>query len=51
MKMSFMGEDVDTLPRERLIEVIRLLHRELESTRSTLRATIDIHRAAREAQC
>lgn len=46
MKMCFMGEDVDSLPRERLIEIIRLLHREVESTRSILRSTININRAA-----
>jgi hypothetical protein len=50
MKMYWMGEDVETLHRDVLMEIIRHLHKEVESTRSILRATIDIDRAAREAQ-
>lgn len=50
MKMYWMGEDVETLPREKLIEAIRVLHHQVESGRAILRATIDIHRAAREYQ-
>lgn len=50
MKMSWMGEDIDTLPRERLIEVIRQLGRELESARSTTRTIIDMNEAFRQAR-
>lgn len=50
MKLYWMGEDLETLDRDMLIEVIKQLHKEVESTRSMLRATIDINRAAREAQ-
>lgn len=49
MKMMWMGEDVETLHRDVLIEIIRQLHRDLESTRNITRATIAINRAAREA--
>jgi hypothetical protein len=42
MKMYWMGEDVETMPREKLIEAIRMLHHEVESTRSMLRATAGI---------
>lgn len=50
MKLYWMGEDLETLDRDMLIEIIKQLHKEVESTRSMLRATIDINRAAREAQ-
>lgn len=45
MKMYWMGEDIDTLPRERLLEVIRTMARELESARALTRHTIALGRA------
>jgi len=50
MKMYWMGEDVEDLPREKLVEIIHHLHEQVESTRSILRATIDINRAGLEAR-
>ena len=42
MKRYWMGEDIETLPREKLIEVIAHLGKQLEMSQSMLRATIDI---------
>lgn len=50
MKMYWMGEDVETLPREKLIECIISLQQQVESSQSILRATIGIYRAAAAAQ-
>ena len=51
MKHCYMGEDIETLPRERLIEIIVELARDLESTRtmaiSSTRLMADLARAWR----
>lgn len=49
-KMYFMGEDVDALPRERLIEIIRHLHREVEGARAVTRTVIDMGRSFEHAR-
>lgn len=47
MKMMWDGEDIETLHRDVLIEIIRQLHKQLEATREITRATIRINSAAR----
>lgn len=49
-KIFFMGEDVETLPRERLIEIIRHLGCEVESAHSVTRTIIDMNRSFDEAR-
>lgn len=47
MKSYWMGEDVDTLPREKLMEIIHHLNQQLESARSATRSIIEINELAR----
>jgi hypothetical protein len=47
-KMFWMGEDVDTLPREKLLEIIVYLNRQLEMTRGTMKSILEINGLARE---
>ena len=49
-KHLFDGEDIELLPREKLLEVIDCLFRELESCRSTTRSILDLHRLYREVR-
>jgi hypothetical protein len=49
-KMYWMGQDVDTLPRETLVEIIRHLGRDVESARKATDSVVEINRLAREAQ-
>jgi hypothetical protein len=37
MKAYWMGEDIDTLPRERLIEIVHELSRQLEVMQEAMR--------------
>lgn len=50
MKSTWMGEDIDTLPRETLIEIINSLARDLDSTRSAMKSIIEINELARKAR-
>lgn len=54
MKFYWMGDDgpvdVDTLPREKLLEIIHHLNRDLESARNSTRSIIKIHDMARRAR-
>jgi hypothetical protein len=50
MKSYWMGQDVDTLPRETLMEIIHHLNRQLESARNATRSVIEINQLAREAR-
>jgi hypothetical protein len=50
MKSYWMGQDVDTLPREALMEIIHHLNRQLESARDATRSVIEINQLAREAR-
>lgn len=45
MRMFWMGQDVAEMPRDKMLDVIRELSRELEDTRSLLRATVEIANA------
>lgn len=47
MKASYMGEDIDTLPREKLIEIIHYLGQQLESQRRATQSIIKINEMAR----
>jgi hypothetical protein len=44
-KCYWMGEDIDTLPVERLREIVRHLGRELESSRERTMQVLDMSRA------
>ena len=50
MKSFWMGEDVDTLPREKLMEIIHHLSQQLESARNATRSIIEINELARKAR-
>lgn len=50
MKMLWMGEAVETLHRDVLIEIIRQLHRELESARECTNSIIQVNEMARRAR-
>lgn len=50
MKCYWMGEDVDTLPRERLMEIIHHLNQQLESARRCTSSIIEINELARRAR-
>lgn len=46
-KMYWMGRDIDEMPREELLEVIRSLADELKTARETTRSIIGINMLAR----
>ena len=50
MKCYWMGRDVDTLSREEAIEAVKLLGRELETTRKTFESIRRVDRMLHEAQ-
>jgi hypothetical protein len=50
MKSYWMGQDVDTLPRETLMEIIHHLNQQLESARNATRSIVEINRLARESR-
>lgn len=50
MKSYWMGEPIDDMPREKLLEIIEHLGRELEATRKSAQSVIDIQRLALEAR-
>jgi hypothetical protein len=50
IKRYWMGQDLDDLSREKLIEIIDHLHWQVESTSSTLKMTFELHEAARKAR-
>lgn len=50
MKSYWMGEDIDTLPREKLIEIIHSLGRQLDGARDATRSIIEINELARKAR-
>lgn len=50
MKSYWMGQDVDTLPRETLMEIIHHLNRDLESARAATKSIIEINALARQAR-
>lgn len=45
MKSYWMGEPVDDMPREKLIEIIHHLARDLDQSRDHHRASLDLMRA------
>ncbi len=45
MKMYWMGEDIETLPRERLIEIISHMGRELDASRDRTMKVLEMSRA------
>jgi hypothetical protein len=42
LKRFFRGEDVDNLPREKLLEIIDILERQLQSANNCTRSIIEI---------
>lgn len=46
-KRYYMDEDIETLPREKLLEVIDCLFNELESTRATVKSILELNRLYR----
>jgi hypothetical protein len=48
LKRFYRGEDVDNLPREKLLEVIDILERQLQSANSCARSIIEINELARK---
>ena len=50
MKSMWMGQDIDTLPRETLIEIIHYLNQQLESARDATRSIIEINALARQTR-
>ena len=49
-KKFYMDEDIETLPREKLLEVIDNLFNELESTRQTTRSILELNKLYREVR-
>jgi hypothetical protein len=49
MKRYWMGEDLDNLSREKLLEIIDHLNDRLEHSYSVTRSVIDINNLARKA--
>jgi hypothetical protein len=49
-KKYFDGEDIETLPREKLLEVIDCLFNELESTRATTRSILELNKLMRQVR-
>lgn len=47
-KLFWMDEDVETLPREKLLEIIHSLTRDLESTRAMMKSILEINEMARK---
>ena len=45
MKMYWMGEDIEGLPRERLLEIISHMGRELEASRQRTMQVLEMSRA------
>lgn len=43
-KMYWMGEDIETMPREKLIEIISQLGRDLDETRHLALSSIEMFR-------
>jgi hypothetical protein len=50
MKSTWMGEDIDTLPREKLIEIIHHLGRDLDAARAATRSVIEMGELVRKAR-
>ena len=49
-KMYYIGKDVESLTREELIDVVRYLGREMESTRAITQSVINMERTFREVK-
>jgi hypothetical protein len=49
-KKFYMGDDIEALPRDKLLEVIDCLFDELESTRKTTRSIIELNKLWREVR-
>lgn len=50
MKSTWMGEDIDTLPREKLVEIIHHLDRQLQGAYAATKSVIEINDLARKAR-
>lgn len=48
--MYWMGKDIETLPREELIKIIRQLHSNLQAAHETTRKICEIGDMARRAR-
>jgi hypothetical protein len=46
----YMGENIETLPREKLLEVIDCLLNELDSAHNTVRQIIELNKLTREVR-
>jgi len=49
-KKLYMDEDIETLPREKLLEVIDCLFDELESCRKTVRSILELNKLTRRVR-
>jgi hypothetical protein len=47
MKAFWMGEDIDNLPREKLIEIIHYMNKQLDSARECTKSILRVNEAAR----
>lgn len=50
MKRYWMGEDIETLPREKLIEIIDYLVEDAKQARFSLTSVLNVYAAARRAR-
>jgi hypothetical protein len=50
MKAYWMGQDIDDLPRETLIEIIHYMQKQLDSAREATDSIIRVNEAARMAR-
>lgn len=50
MKMFWMGEDIETLPRDKLVEIIHDMQRQLEAARSVTSSIMRLNELARLAR-
>lgn len=48
MKTYWMGKDIDTLPRDKLVEIIRQLYGLMEANRIATQSMIEINKLTRE---
>jgi hypothetical protein len=49
-KKYYMDEDIETLPREKLLEVVDCLFDELESCRKTVRSILELNKLMRKVR-
>lgn len=50
MKRYYRGQDVDTLPRETLLEIIDMLQEQLKTAGDSIRSIVEINELGRKAR-